>query len=101
LKQFYLITDAAKKIYRGEGIRGFYRGFGATLLTGIPGSAIWWTTYEHFKAVFSERLNKSQIISKNNNGMETVLVGQHRGAQLLAGMLAGAITSRYKYFHFI
>jgi hypothetical protein len=39
-------VDALIKIYRTEGLRGLYRGSGATFLRNVPASAIWWSTYE-------------------------------------------------------
>jgi len=44
--------DACQKIFRTEGIRGFYRGLGASMLTWMPSSGIWWLTYEYCKRVF-------------------------------------------------
>jgi hypothetical protein len=37
---------ALRLIYRQDGLRGLYRGFGATLLTGIPASATAFASYE-------------------------------------------------------
>lgn len=36
--------------YRQQGLRGLYRGTGATFLVYAPASAIWWTAYELFKS---------------------------------------------------
>jgi solute carrier family 25 protein 44 len=43
------MTDAVRKIWRAEGARGFYVGFGASLLTHIPNSATCWAVYEYTK----------------------------------------------------
>jgi hypothetical protein len=45
-----------KTIYKYEGLKGFYRGFGATVLTYAPSSAIWWMVYERCKVVFSDHI---------------------------------------------
>jgi hypothetical protein len=45
-----LYADTTLRIWREEGVRGYYRGFGAMLLTYIPGSVVWWVSYEHCKA---------------------------------------------------
>ncbi|KJE92751.1 hypothetical protein, variant [Capsaspora owczarzaki ATCC 30864] len=42
-------VDVVRRIWRAEGIRGFYRGVGVTVATYSVGSAIWWATYEMFK----------------------------------------------------
>lgn len=38
--------DAFRLIFQQDGLRGLYRGFGATLLTGIPASATAFASYE-------------------------------------------------------
>lgn len=37
--------DAIRKILRADGIRGLYRGFGMSVLTYSPSSAVWWAAY--------------------------------------------------------
>lgn len=37
--------DALHKVFRAEGFRGLYRGFGLTAVTQSPASALWWGTY--------------------------------------------------------
>lgn len=41
--------DAFFQIYRKNGIRGLYRGFGAGILTYMPTSAIWWGSYSFYQ----------------------------------------------------
>ncbi|XP_021571398.1 solute carrier family 25 member 44 isoform X2 [Carlito syrichta] len=41
--------DIIRQILRADGLRGFYRGYVASLLTYIPNSAVWWPFY-HFYA---------------------------------------------------
>ncbi|XP_019933693.2 solute carrier family 25 member 44a [Paralichthys olivaceus] len=36
-----------RQIFAADGLRGFYRGYVASILTYIPSSALWWTLY-HF-----------------------------------------------------
>jgi solute carrier family 25 phosphate transporter 23/24/25/41 len=43
------ILDAFRKIYRAEGIRGFYAGIGPTLLVAIPNFSISYTVYGTLK----------------------------------------------------
>ncbi|KAG1955679.1 solute carrier family 25 member 44b [Pimephales promelas] len=42
------------QMFAADGIRGFYRGYVASLLTYIPNSAVWWPFY-HF---YAEQLSK-------------------------------------------
>lgn len=37
--------DAFRKILCADGPKGFYRGFGISLLTYAPSNAVWWTSY--------------------------------------------------------
>lgn len=37
--------DAFRTILRVDGLRGLYRGFGMSILTYAPSSALWWATY--------------------------------------------------------
>lgn len=41
--------DIIAQIFAADGLRGFYRGYVASLLTYIPNSAVWWPFY-HFYA---------------------------------------------------
>lgn len=41
--------DIITQIFAADGLRGFYRGYVASLLTYIPNSAVWWPFY-HFYA---------------------------------------------------
>nr|AAR13302.1 mitochondrial carrier protein [Phaseolus vulgaris] len=37
--------DVARKVLRSDGIRGLYRGFGLSVITYSPASAVWWASY--------------------------------------------------------
>ncbi|KAL3682108.1 hypothetical protein R1sor_000130 [Riccia sorocarpa] len=37
--------DAVRQILKADGIRGLYRGFGMSVLTYSPSSAVWWAAY--------------------------------------------------------
>lgn len=37
--------DAFRKILCADGARGFYRGFGISILAYAPSNAVWWTSY--------------------------------------------------------
>eukprot|EP01132_Coremiostelium_polycephalum_P004670 gene4670-5835_t len=42
--------DVFQKIYGERGIKGLYRGFGATMMRNVPYSGIWWGSYELSKS---------------------------------------------------
>lgn len=41
--------DIARVIYRTDGLRGFYRGYIASLCTYVPNSALWWAFYHFYQ----------------------------------------------------
>lgn len=48
-KVFGQTRNIVAQIFAADGLRGFYRGYVASLLTYIPNSAVWWPFY-HFYA---------------------------------------------------
>ncbi|XP_056402131.1 solute carrier family 25 member 44 [Hyla sarda] len=48
--------DIIHQIFKIDGLKGFYRGYVASLLTYIPNSAVWWPFY-HFYAEQLSRLS--------------------------------------------
>lgn len=49
--------NAAYTIIKTEGMKGLYRGYGATLLTNASGSAVWWGIYASAKNLASSLLS--------------------------------------------
>eukprot|EP01128_Nolandella_sp_AFSM9_P003944 TRINITY_DN1735_c1_g1_i1.p1 TRINITY_DN1735_c1_g1~~TRINITY_DN1735_c1_g1_i1.p1 ORF type:complete len:350 (+),score=47.72 TRINITY_DN1735_c1_g1_i1:73-1050(+) len=49
--QYKNVWHAVKSIFKAEGIKGLYRGYGATLVTYAPSSATWWGTYGLVKPI--------------------------------------------------
>nr|KYP41540.1 Solute carrier family 25 member 44 [Cajanus cajan] len=37
--------DVTRKLIRSDGIKGLYRGFGLSVMTYTPSSAVWWASY--------------------------------------------------------
>lgn len=37
--------DVVRKVLKSDGIRGLYRGFGLSVTTYAPTSAVWWASY--------------------------------------------------------
>lgn len=37
--------DVVRKVVKADGIRGLYRGFGLSVMTYSPSSAVWWASY--------------------------------------------------------
>ena len=47
-----IAVDVTKSIYRTDGVRGFYRGYTASLFTYVPSSASWWAFYHFFQELY-------------------------------------------------
>lgn len=46
-----LTFEIAEAIYRMDGIRGFYKGYIASLCTYVPNSALWWAFYHFYQGM--------------------------------------------------
>jgi hypothetical protein len=100
-------TDAVRRIGREEGLRGFYRGFGATFVTSAIASAIWWMVYEQSKQRLYAWDNSRQqqqldtahsssgkaAQSSRDGGIWAAITEVNRVPQLAAGFIAGTVTS--------
>ena len=66
---------ALGRIYAEEGLRGLYRGLGATVLGYLPTWAIYFTAYDALKKIWADFLHESE---------------DHHEVHILAAMSAGA-----------
>lgn len=74
-------VDIIRQIYLQEGIRGYYRGYFASLCTYVPNSALWWTFYHLYQDNLEQVLSPSrcpvvlmQCISATLGGATTTLL---------------------------
>jgi solute carrier family 25, member 44 len=83
-----------QQILKSEGIRGLYRGFGASVATFVPSSAIWWSAYGAWQTILW--LNIDTI--RGNSTISSQAPARHHhhrsdaeiiGVQLVAGVLTG------------
>jgi len=64
--------DALRRIIRTEGMRGIYKGYGATMASYGPFSALYFMFYERCKSWSKEYIHRqSQDIDTQNNGSTT------------------------------
>lgn len=83
--------DAVRRIYTEEGIKGYYRGLGATFIVSILASSIWWTAYENVKKLlYSPSILPYLVWSKSSDENN---IDIHRIPQVTAGFVAGTVTS--------
>lgn len=45
-------SEIVKLIYQRDGLRGFYRGYIASLCAYVPNSALWWGLYTTYQGIF-------------------------------------------------
>ena len=82
-------VDVLRKTIRTEGIRGWYRGFGAILVGGTPGTMVYLCSYEMIKkrlsAISSSSTSTTGTASSNGDNNESFVV------HFASGMLAETI----------
>jgi len=71
---------SSRTIYVKDGLRGFYRGYLASLFTYVPSSASWWTFYHFFQDAFWLLLPDNTNVS-------------HTAVQCLSAMSSGCASS--------
>jgi hypothetical protein len=59
--------DALKKIIRTEGLAGIYKGYGATLASFGPYSALYFVFYEQMKKLCSDNISSSSTAQRKGN----------------------------------
>ncbi|XP_065338565.1 solute carrier family 25 member 44 [Cloeon dipterum] len=47
--RFQIAAFVTAEIYRRDGLRGYYRGYTASLCTYVPNSAMWWLLYHFYQ----------------------------------------------------
>ncbi|MCO5593292.1 hypothetical protein L7F22_047300 [Adiantum nelumboides] len=89
--------DAFRIILRMDGLRGLYRGFGVSILTYAPSSALWWATYCLTQRTLWKTLGFG--VNRNADGEEQcmpsspLLVGMQGASAACAGGVAAVLTT--------
>lgn len=80
--------DVARKVIKSDGIRGLYRGFGLSVMTYSPSSAVWWASYGSSQRLIWKLLGRGyELEEAAPSELELVLV------QATGGIIAGATAS--------
>ncbi|WOK99682.1 solute carrier family 25 member 44-like [Canna indica] len=79
--------DVARKILKADGVRGLYRGFGLSVMTYSPSSAVWWASYGSSQRVIWRLLGHGNDNESVPSQSKIVCV------QATGGVIAGAIAS--------
>ncbi|KAI5078754.1 hypothetical protein GOP47_0006425 [Adiantum capillus-veneris] len=89
--------DAFRTILRMDGLRGLYRGFGMSIMTYAPSSALWWVTYCVTQRILWKTLGFG--MNRNPDGEEQgrlsspLLVGVQGVSAACAGGVAAILTT--------
>ncbi|MQM02211.1 hypothetical protein Taro_034976 [Colocasia esculenta] len=84
--------DVARKILKADGIRGLYRGFGLSVMTYSPSSAVWWASYGSSQRVLWSLLVHGSDTKEHGPSPWTLVFVQATGG-LVAGATASFITT--------
>jgi hypothetical protein len=86
-------VHAVRRIYGEEGLRGLYRGTGATVLGYVPAAAIWWSVYEVCKDLIYSRWMSPAVRARHTSGTARVLSEDDifTQASASAGMLRACV----------
>ncbi|OVA00829.1 Mitochondrial carrier protein [Macleaya cordata] len=84
--------DVARKLLKSDGIRGLYRGFGLSVMTYSPSSAVWWASYGSSQRFIWRFLGYGTEHKESAPDPWTVVLVQATGG-IVAGSVASCITT--------
>ncbi|KAJ0963519.1 hypothetical protein J5N97_028641 [Dioscorea zingiberensis] len=80
--------DVARQILKSDGVRGLYRGFGLSVMTYSPSSAVWWASYGSSQRIIW------RFLGHDGDHQETVPTQWKIACvQATGGIVAGAVAS--------
>ncbi|XP_057965621.1 uncharacterized protein LOC131156173 [Malania oleifera] len=84
--------DVARKILKADGIRGLYKGFGLSVITYSPSTAVWWAMYGSSQRVIWRLLGHGHDLEVAAPSQWTIALVQAAGG-ITAGATASCITT--------
>ncbi|KAK9114361.1 hypothetical protein Syun_021158 [Stephania yunnanensis] len=84
--------DVVQKIMKSDGLRGLYRGFGLSVVTYAPSSAVWWATYGSSQRLIWRLLGYGGEHEKSNPSPWNIVLVQAAGG-IAAGATASCVTT--------
>ncbi|RWR72861.1 Mitochondrial carrier protein [Cinnamomum micranthum f. kanehirae] len=84
--------DVARKVLKSDGIRGLYRGFGLSVMTYSPSSAVWWASYGSSQRYIWQFLGYGADDKEHVPSQRTLMLVQGTGG-IVAGAVASCITT--------
>ncbi|KAG9439158.1 hypothetical protein H6P81_019323 [Aristolochia fimbriata] len=86
-------VDVARKILRAEGVRGLYRGFGLSVVTYSPSSAVWWASYGSSQRYMWRLLGHGTGSEQSTPPSQGMIVGVQAAGGIVAGAVASCVTT--------
>lgn len=86
----------ARLIVQQDGVRGLYRGFGASVATFVPSSAIWWSAYGAYqKAIWHqyEGLTGQRAEGEMQARSPSEIVAVQTSSAVLSGVTSAVLTN--------
>lgn len=80
-------------ILKREGIRGLYRGMGASIVTFVPTSAIWWTAYGFWKDSLFYHIDRFRSSTTADDAVMDRSEGEILTVQAISGLLTGCTSA--------
>ncbi|KAI4346710.1 hypothetical protein L6164_007583 [Bauhinia variegata] len=84
--------DVARKVIRSDGIRGLYKGFGLSIMTYSPSSAVWWASYGSSQRFIWRFLQNGSTNEEITPSVQKIMLVQASGG-IIAGATASCITT--------
>ncbi|XP_054803100.1 uncharacterized protein LOC129306496 [Prosopis cineraria] len=84
--------DVARKVLRSDGIRGLYKGFGLSVMTYAPSSAVWWASYGSSQRLIWRLLGHSAENKEGPPRVQKIVLVQATGG-IIAGATASCLTT--------
>ncbi|MED6145488.1 hypothetical protein PIB30_025794 [Stylosanthes scabra] len=84
--------DAFRKILCADGARGFYRGFGISILTYAPSNAVWWTSYSMVHRLIWSAFGCYIYDNNNSRPDSRAMVGVQGLSAVLASGVSAIVT---------
>lgn len=79
----------ARQIVSEEGVLGLYRGFGASVVTFVPSSAIWWASYGAWQTILWNQADRLSAAPQGVERSSTNILG----VQVVSGILTGCTSA--------
>lgn len=79
----------ARTVVQQDGVRGLYRGFGTSIATYVPSSAMWWGSYGGYQKLIWHHVDSSM----DNPRSTAAVIAVQTTSSVLAGMTASIATN--------